>query len=106
MTEYKLVTAFPQVLPGNKEMHYGMLCDVRRDGVYVELDEITAANWYNGGRIHGPLRYAPPEVVVEAPKAVEVPFEPVAVEEKPRTMAEVIENGSGKRPGRPAKKVE
>lgn len=95
MTEYKLVNAIPQSLPGNFEDHYGYKCEVRKDGIYIKLDDISAANFAAAGRISGVVKFEPPkEVVVD-----DEPFEP---EEKPLSMKDVIENGSGKR-GRPAK---
>lgn len=108
MADYKLQNALPFSQVGCKETHFGRLCEIRADGIWVELDAIDAKNWIAANRVHGPLREDEPkkvEKVVEAPKeleVVEVVQEPVA-EEKP-TMTDVIENGSGKRKaGRPAK---
>lgn len=124
MAEYKLAKALPGVHPGNTETHYGRVCQVRADGIYVDLDHETARVWVGVGRVHGPLRYERPEApkietpkseeapnievpkVEEVPKAPEVPFERVIVEppkaEVPQTMTQVMEEGSGKR-GRPVK---
>jgi hypothetical protein len=114
MAEYKLIAALPQSAPGNTEDHYGYKCEVRSDGIYVKLDDVTAENFLNAGRIKGPIerkvKVVGPVVEPEAAPVVE-PVEPTVepeaaptAEEKPQTMKEVIENGSGKRGPKPQAK--
>lgn len=55
MAEYRLIDALPQSLPGNIEFHYGHKCEVRQDGIWVELDEVTAENFVVAKRIVGPV---------------------------------------------------
>ena len=101
MTEYKLNNAIAQSLPGNFEDHYGYKCEVRPDGIYIDLqDEDTIKNFKVGGRISAPVaeKVKEPEVVVEPAPVVEE-------DDKPQSMTDVIENGIRK-PGRPAKKAE
>lgn len=115
MAEYKLCNALAGVYVGQKEVHYGYTCEVREDGIWVSLDSVTAKNWIAARRVHGPLREDPkpveakkaekaPEPAVEVPKEPEVVEAPV-VEEKPQTMTQVIEEGSGKRKYNKAQKV-
>ena len=101
MQEYKLINALPNSLPGNFEDHYGYKCEVRKDGIYIQLDDLTATNWAAAGRITRAVTFAvvPEPVIVD-----DEPVEEVA-DEKPQTMTDVIENGY-KKPGRPAKKAE
>lgn len=87
MAEYRLINALPQSLPGSTEFHYGYKCEVRQDGIWVELDELTAENFVIAQRISGPVQKASKP----APKQ-----EPV-VEEKPQEVVEVIEPVSVKR---------
>lgn len=96
MTEYKLNNAIAQSLPGNFEDHYGYKCQVRSDGIYITLDDVTAANFAAAGRISGVVKFDKPKEVVI------VDDEPFAPEEKPQSMKDVVENGVRK-PGRPAK---
>lgn len=91
--EYKLINALPQSLPGNTEDHYGYKCEVRQDGIYIVLDDISAANFAAAGRI-SPM----PKEVKVAPEPEKVPE--VIETEKPQTMKDVVENGS---PARKAK---
>lgn len=109
MAEYFLYGALPQSAPGNTEYHFGHKATVKPDGVWIELDEISAKNFMAGGRIKGPIipDGAKTEKKVEAAKAPEVVIEvaPV-VEDKPQTMTEVVESGSGTRRGRPSKSAE
>lgn len=88
MAEYKLIAVLPQSAPGSGEYHYGHKCEVRSDGIYAELDDVTAENFLVAKRIEGPVKYTIKQAKVEV--------ESVA-EDKPQTMTEVIENGSGKR---------
>ena len=55
MAQYRLILALPQSLPGNTEMHYGRLCEIRNDGVWAELNEIEATAFLRGRKIHGPI---------------------------------------------------
>ena len=74
MTEYKLNNAIAQSLPGNFEDHYGYKCEVRPDGIYIDLqDEDTIKNFKVGGRISAPVaeKVKEPEVVVEPAPVVE-----------------------------------
>lgn len=79
MAEYRLINALPQSLPGNTEFHYGYKCEVRQDGVWVELDEITAETFLVGGRISGPVQKAskpdpkPEPVAEEIVESIEKP---------------------------------
>lgn len=99
MTEYKLNNAIAQSLPGNFEDHYGYKCEVRSDGIYIKLDDLTAANFSAAGRISGVVKFDKPKEVVVEPAPV------VEEDDKPQSMTDVIENGIRK-PGRPAKKAE
>ena len=86
MAEYKLKHALPQSAPGNTEFHYGYKCEVRQDGIYVELDEISAENFVNSGRVDGPVKKSAPlkETPKQAPVVEEKPSEVEVVEEKPQ----------------------
>jgi len=102
MQEYKLVGALPNSVPGSFEDHYGYKCEVRADGIYLKLDDVTAKNWAAAGRITKSVTF---EVVPEPVVIVDdEPTPPVEVE-KPQSMTDVIENGVRK-PGRPSKKAE
>ena len=100
MPIFKMPHCLPQSAPGNIEYHFGYKCDVRADGIYIDLtDEATIANFKAVGRIGNPVvevKVAEPEVVVE--QVVKV-----AEGDENQTMTDVIENGSGKRVGRPKK---
>ena len=102
MPVFKLINALPQSVPGSIEQHYGFNCEVRPDGIYIDLqDDATIANFKAGGRISA----APVAEKVKEPEVVViVDDEPVAPEEdeKPQSMTDVIENGIRK-PGRPKK---
>ena len=101
MPVFKLINALPQSIPGSIEQHYGFNCEVRPDGIYIDLqDEDTIKNFKVGGRISAPVaeKVKEPEVVVEPAPVVEE-------DDKPQSMTDVIENGIRK-PGRPAKKAE
>ena len=78
MSEYKLINALPQSAPGNIEQHFGHSCKIKSDGVYIELDELSAANFLVGGHISGP-------VIKDV------------IEDKPQSLNDVVANGSGKR---------
>lgn len=105
MQEYKLVGALPNSAPGSTEDHYGYKCEVRQDGIYIKLDDITAKNWAAGGRITKSVSFevTPEPVIVEDEPTP--PIAEVQEAEKPQSMTDVIENGIRK-PGRPAKKAE
>lgn len=93
MPIFKLLEALPQSAPGNFEYHYGHRCEVRNDGVYIDLtDEATIANFLAGRRITKHAESPSPEPVKEE-----------VVEDKPLTATEVIEQDTKARRGRPAK---
>lgn len=99
MPIFKLLQALPQSAPGNKEYHYGYLCEVREDGVYIDLaDEATISNFVLGRRITKHAESPSPA----ATTAVEPVVEEVELP-KDTTAEDVIENGTGKRRGRPPK---
>ena len=68
MAQYKLLLALPQSAPGSTEFHYGHLCTIKNDGVYIELPEIDAKNFLRGRLIQGPVILD--EVVESAAKEV------------------------------------
>lgn len=88
MAEYKLITALATDLPGNTMTCYGKLCNIKDDGVYIELTSAEAKVYLKAGRI-APLANIvddpTPEPVKEPEPAVEekkdAPPEPKAKEE-------------------------
>ena len=102
MQEYKLVGALPNSAPGNTEDHYGIKCEVRQDGIYIKLDDVTAKNWAAAGRITKSVTF---EVTPEPIVIVDDEPTPPVEDEKPQSMTDVVENGIRKL-GRPAKKVD
>lgn len=96
MPIFKLLQALPQSAPGNKEYHYGYLCEVREDGVYIDLaDEATISNFVLGRRI---TKHA------ESPSpAATTAVEPVVAEDKPLTATEVMASDTKARRGRTVK---
>lgn len=67
----KLLNVLPQSAPGNRETHFGQMCEIRGDGVYCELEDGLADLFISCSRAK----------LVEDVKAVlEVPQETKAVE--------------------------
>ena len=91
MPIFKLLQALPQSAPGNTEYHYGHRCEVRNDGVYIDLrDDATIANFIAGRRI---TKHSESP----SPAKVEVDIN------KPLTATEVMEQDTKARRGRPSK---
>lgn len=96
MATYKLLNALPNSLPGSEEFHYGFKCQVKQDGIYIELDDLTAQNFHNAGRIAAIPKF---KEEVKQPEKVASNFDEI----KPQSMTDVIENGVQPKRGRPSK---
>ena len=96
MAVYRLVNALPQSVSGSEEFHYGYLCKVENNGVWIDLNEQNAKNFLLGGRIYGPI--VPDEIEKEEVKVKEVEKAEVKEEVKeskkrgPKPKTEDIKN--------------
>ena len=67
----KLVNVYTQSTTGNKEQHYGHMCEIRKDGVYCELEDGLADLFAADGRAKIVEDVKPVEVVIPQLQVVE-----------------------------------